>query len=170
MKKINNNWFCIYTNPREEQIALNELINQGLDVYFPKYLRTVSHARKIQEKIFPLFPRYFFVLEKENVSFSLIKRTRGVANYIHQNDGTPVRVKQEIIDFIKSRENSYGYVKINNQRFIKGDKIVVTNGTFSNLSAVFLKQSGEERANIILEFLGRENILDMPLEHIDRQN
>tara|TARA_Y100000590_G_C15462936_1_gene917185 strand:+ start:341 stop:859 length:519 start_codon:yes stop_codon:yes gene_type:complete len=170
MSKKNNSWFCIYTNPREEQIALHELINQGLHVYFPKYIRTISHARKIQKKIFPLFPRYFFALETNEVSFSLIKRTRGVANYVHQNDGNPIRIKQEIIDFIKSRENSSGYIQINNDRFTKGDKILVTNGTFTNLSAIFLKQCGHERAKIIVELLGRENILQMPLNHIDRQN
>ena len=77
---MNNNWFCIYTNAREEQIAFNELLIQGLKIYFPRYRRTIRHARKSQEKIFSLFPRYFFALELEafylstSVPFSLTSK------------------------------------------------------------------------------------------------
>jgi len=141
-----------------------------LDIYFPRYRRIVNHARKSQEKIFPLFPRYFFALENIDISFSSINRTRGVAKYIHQHDGSPVPIRQQVIDFIKSREGSCGYIQLNNQRFIKGDKIVLTNGIFTNLSAIFLNQSDEERAKIILEFLGRKHVLPMPLDYLDRQN
>ena len=59
MKK-KNNWFCIYTNARQEQLAFQELLLKDIDIYFPRYRRTVHHARKSQEKLFPLFPRYFF--------------------------------------------------------------------------------------------------------------
>ena len=166
---MNNNWFCIYTKAREEQIAFNELLIQGLKVYFPRYRRTIRHARKSQEKIFSLFPRYFFALENEKVSFSSIKRTRGVADFIHNYDGSPMRVKQEIIDLIKSREDSNGYIQINNQRFNKGDQVIFTRGILSSLRAIFLKQSNSESGRIILELLGREHTLSTPLDCLDRQ-
>ena len=46
MKKMNKNWLCIYTNAREEHLAFQELLMQGLNLYFPRYKRTVRHARK----------------------------------------------------------------------------------------------------------------------------
>lgn len=166
--KINKTWFCIYTNAKEENMAFNELLNQGLHLYFPRYQRTVSHARKIQKKVYPLFPRYFFVFHNDTVSLSLIKRTRGLVNYIHHNDGSPVVVHQDVINFLKSREDSDGYIRINSQRFNKGDKVFVTQGIFVNLSAIFLTQSDEERARIILQFMGRDHIVPMPLNYLDR--
>ena len=169
MKKIRNNWFCIYTNANEEHIAFNELLLKGLKIYFPRYKRTIKHARRSQEKIFSLFPRYFFALENENVHFSSINRTRGVSSYLHNDDGSPITVKQEVIDFIKSREDSNGYIQLNNERFSKGDKLVLTRGIFSSLKAIFLKQCNSENARIVIEFMGREHVLPTPLEYLDRQ-
>ena len=169
MKKMNNNWFCIYTNAREEQIAFHELLTQGIEIYFPRYKRIVKHARKSQEKIFSLFPRYFFALETEETSFSNIKRTRGVADYIHTYDGSPFRIKQEIIDQIKSREDPNGYIQINNKRFAKGDKVILTKGILSTLNAIFLNQSDSKSGKVLLELLGREHILSTPLDYLDRQ-
>ena len=169
MKKIRNNWFCIYTKPREELIAYNELTIKGIEIYFPRYKRIIRHARKSENKIFSLFPRYLFAHENNHFSYSLINRTRGVSNYVHYNDGSPMRVKQEIIDFIKSREDSKGYIKLNEHRFTKGDKVIFTKGIFANLRAVFQKQNDSGRANILLKFLGREHILPAPLDYLDRQ-
>ena len=167
MKK-NNNWFCIYTNHREELIAFNELLMKGLELYFPRYIRTVKHGRKSQEKIFSLFPRYFFALKNNEISFSSIKSTRGVSSYVHYNDGTPMRVKQELIDFIKSREDSKGYIQLNDQRFIRGDKLILTKGIFANSNAIFHNQEDATRASIVLKFMGREHILPTPLDYLDR--
>ena len=170
IEKINKRWFCIYTNAREEQIAFQELLLQGLDLYFPRYKRKVNHARKSQEKIYPLFPRYFFALQNNEISLSSLKRTRGLANYIHYHDGTPVFVHQEVINFLKAREDSCGYIQLNNQRFNQGDTVVVTEGIFTRLSAVFLHQKDVERARIMLEFMGREHIVSIPLDSLDRPN
>ena len=169
MKKMNNNWFCIYTNAKEEQIAFHELLNLGLDIYFPRYKRTIKHARKCHEKIFSLFPRYFFAKNSNNVSFSSIKSTRGVSDYLHNCDGSPFRVKQEVIDIIKSREDSSGFIKINNQRFTNGDNIVLTKGILTSIKAIFLNQSDSESGKILINLLGREHILPTPLDYLDRQ-
>ena len=168
MKKTNKNWFCVYTNFREEHIAFQELLLQNLHLYFPRYRQTVRHARKTQEKVYPLFPRYFFALHDSIVSFSVLKRTRGLATYIHHSDGTPVCVSQEVIDFLKAREDSHGYIRMNNQRFKSGENIQVIQGPLSSLSAVFLTQKDEERAKIMLDFMGREQILSVPLDYLDR--
>ena len=160
-------WFCVYTNAREENLAYKGLLLQGFDLYLPLYRRTVRHARKVKEKIYPFFPRYFFALHDTELSLSTLKRTRGVGTYIHQHDGKPVPVRQEVIDFLKSREDSNGYIRMNNQRFNKGEQVLVTQGVLNNLSAVFLTQKDEERAKILLEFMGREHNLLVPLDYLD---
>lgn len=169
---MNNNifWFCVYTNAREENLAYHELLHQGFDIYFPLYRRIVRHARKIHEKICPFFPRYFFALNNNTIPLSVLKRTRGVGTYIHQYDGTPVPVANKVIDLLKAREDSQGYIRMNDKRFKKGDQVIVTQGSLNNLSAIFLTQKDEERANILLKFLGREHKLSMPLDYLERIN
>ena len=80
-----------------------------------------------------------------------------------------MRIKQEIIDQIKSREDSNGYIQINNKRFTKGDEVILTKGILSTLKAIFLNQSDSKRGKVLLELLGREHILSTPLDYLDRQ-
>ncbi len=168
MNRANNKWICIYTNAREENIAFNELLKIGLNLYFPRYKKTVSHARKIIEKIYPLFPRYLFAQLSKEICFSLLKRTRGLADYMHDAYGIPTTVNNKIIHYLKNREDIEGFIQLNNDRFKKGDRITITQGYLKNIPAVFLNQSDEERVKILLELMGREHILKMPLNYIDR--
>jgi transcriptional antiterminator RfaH len=168
MKKTDKNWFCIYTNPREENLAFNELSNKGWRLYFPRYKRTISHARKIEEKIYPFFPRYFFALNNNYFSLTSLKKTRGLANYIHYYDGTPAYVNNDVINLLKTREDQNGFIRLNCKRFNRGNKVFVIKGTFKKLSAIFLVQNDDERAKVMLEFMGREHIVPMPLDYLDR--
>ena len=72
-------------------------------------------------------------------------------------------MNQEVIDLLKAREDSHGYIRMNSKRFTPGDTVSVTQGLFANLSAVFLTQEDGERAKILLEFMGREQILPIRL-------
>jgi len=168
MKKTNNSWFCIYTNAREEHIAFSELLRKNIELYFPRYRRTIRHARQTQSKIYPFFPRYFFALNNSNVSFSDLKRTRGLSNYIHNKDGSPVKVRQDVISYLKDQEDSDGYIRINNHRFMSGERVLITEGPLASLSSVFLTQKDDERAKIMLNFMGCEQVLSVPLDHLDR--
>ena len=51
-------------------------------------------------------------------------------------------------------------------QFACGDAVRITEGPFSELEAIFLRNDGEERAILLLTLLHREQRLKMPLRSI----
>ena len=51
-------------------------------------------------------------------------------------------------------------------QFSRGDAVRITEGPFSELEAIFLRNDGEERAILLLTLLHREQRLKMPLRSI----
>lgn len=54
-------WYVVQTHINGEAKAANNLTRQGFGVYFPRYLKRRSHARRVDVVARPLFPRYLFV-------------------------------------------------------------------------------------------------------------
>tara|TARA_Y100001970_G_C14133729_1_gene803142 strand:+ start:842 stop:1348 length:507 start_codon:yes stop_codon:yes gene_type:complete len=165
---MKSQWICIYTNFREENLASASLSKIGCRIYFPRYKKVINHARKKVEKILPLFPRYFFALKDKNFSLSDLNSARGLNKYISNEKGFPSSVDESVINFLKSREDSDGLIKINHKRFKTGDKIRITKGQFSSLYGIFSSENDEERAKIMMNFLGREHLLSINLNYLDR--
>ena len=53
-------WYAVYTQPHAETKAAEHLLRQGYSAYLPRYRTWVSHARRRQPVLRPLFPRYLF--------------------------------------------------------------------------------------------------------------
>ena len=54
-------WIVVQTKPNCELKAKVNLVRQGFDVFFPKFLKPVCQFNKIKKKIMPLFPSNLFV-------------------------------------------------------------------------------------------------------------
>src|SRR5260370_41042717 len=54
-------WYAVHTQPNRELRANSQLENQGYEVFLPRRLKTVRHARKLTNVAAPFFPRYLFV-------------------------------------------------------------------------------------------------------------
>ena len=52
----NTRWYVAKTQPNAELKARFHLERQGFEVYLPRYMRRVSHARRISWEPRPLFP------------------------------------------------------------------------------------------------------------------
>ncbi|MBV8132901.1 MAG: transcriptional activator RfaH, partial [Alphaproteobacteria bacterium] len=53
-------WYAVFTQPHGETKAVEHLLRQGYFAYLPRYRTWVSHARRRQTVLRPLFPRYLF--------------------------------------------------------------------------------------------------------------
>ena len=74
-------WFVVYTHPREEALAQENLARQGFETYWPRYRKRSSHARQVQEVAASLFPRYLFAaFDMSETGWRTIRSTRGVVD------------------------------------------------------------------------------------------
>lgn len=160
-------WFVVYTQPLKETVAKQHLEEQGYDVYLPMFKKTRRHARRTDEVLQPLFPRYLFVgLDLKLDAWRAVNGTRGVA-YLLLNDGHPLGISTSIIEELKVLEND-GVVPIECvSAFTKGENLRVVDGVFKDQVAVFQRMGDKQRVQLLLNFLGRDTRITVPVYAVE---
>jgi transcriptional antiterminator RfaH len=158
------NWFVVYTQPRNEDLASEHLARQGFDVYFPRYRKTRSHARRVDVVPSPLFPRYIFVgFDVMSATWRSIRSTRGVIDIV-RNGIDPVPVPEGTIEEIKAREDDGGFVVLGKHlRLARGDRFRIDSGPFASCVAIFESKKDEARVIALLSLLGRKVSVELPI-------
>ncbi|MDF3033482.1 MAG: hypothetical protein K0R76_436 [Alphaproteobacteria bacterium] len=156
-------WFVVHTQPCKESVAQKHLSEQGFDAYLPKFKKTRRHARKVEEVLAPLFPRYLFVgIDLEVDAWRSVQGTRGVS-YLLVSDNQPAVVPSRIIQGLKNQENAEGLLPVDSMAlFTKGEKVRVLEGAFKDYVAVFEKMDDKQRVQLLLSCLGREVNVYLP--------
>jgi len=142
-------WYAIHTKPLQEERTEQNLRAWRVETYAPRVWegRSKLSARAVGSSR-PLFPRYIFARFDPELMCHKVTYTRGVSSVVTFGS-EPAPIADEIIDLIKSREQD-GFVRLA-EEFEKGDPVVVTEGTFSNLKGLFVREMKDrERVMILL--------------------
>lgn len=160
-------WYVVYTHPREEQVAAENLDRQGYVTYWPRYRRRVSHARKVQEITSSLFPRYLFVsFDPTATGWRSIRSTRGVVDLV-RNGFEPTRVSSQLIEQMRTREDGEGCVVLGRQiELTKGQRITLKGDAFKGHDLIFETMKDADRVVVLLTMLGREFKVEVPLSSV----
>ena len=150
-------WYVVQTHVNGEAKAASNLVRQGFGVYFPRYLKRRSHARKIDTVARPLFPRYLFVaIDLATQRWRSIQSTIGVSHLVSWG-GSPASVNHDVVGALKQREDEGGFVRLERRvRFSPGDTVRVLEGAFTDSLALVEGINDRERVAILLDFLGRK--------------
>lgn len=168
-------YFVVQTHSNVEALAEASLSAEprNFDVYFPKVLARLSHARKVTLAPRPFLPRYGFVRD-DGRSVSLIKTARGVCTVIRLGSD-PARVRHSVIQDIIDREVEIEVVlngKRAKRRFVQIDpgsvpatsykydeQVRVVDDAGNTLTTALFKQMrGETRAELFFGVLGKLNV------------
>ncbi len=160
-------WYAVYTQPRNESLASEHLVRQGFEVFFPRYLRRRSHARRLDTVAAPLFPRYLFVsFDAEAAGWRSIRSTRGVIDLVRIGLD-PAPVPCTVIDGIRSREDENGFVVLaRNLHLTRGSRIRIAGGAFAACEAIFEAQKDADRVIVLLSLLGRVVSAQIPIHAV----
>lgn len=151
-------WYVAQTQLQSEAKASANLAQQGFEVYLPRYLRTVRHARRVNVVRAPLFPNYLFVrLDLETQRWRAINSTVGVKRLVG-HDGTPARISSSVVDDLKEHETADGFSSMVSPvvRFKAGDAVRILRGAFDSCRGIFQGRTDHERVEILLDMLGRK--------------
>lgn len=150
-----SHWITIYTKPKQEGIAMTNIIRQGYDVYCPMVMRRVSHARKVQTVLRPLFPNYIFVkLEQHKQQWRPLLSTKGVTSVVCF-DNKPSLLPATLIDQLRSSEAEGNLVESTAPQFKPGDEVNITDGPFKNFIAKTLSVADKDRIWLMLDLMGQ---------------
>ena len=163
-------WFLIYTKPRQEERAKENLENQGFETFLPM----IAYEKIKQPKLYslkPMFPRYLFTkfsVEKKN--WVHIKSTRGVSHVITFGDKL-TEVPDSLVGFLKTKVDDHNVVKlkVTKPAFQKGDKLVINKGVFQGKEAKFLSTTGKERVRILLKLMNELIITEVSGHDVGRK-
>jgi transcriptional antiterminator RfaH len=150
-------WYVVHTQPHKEVHADLHLRRQGFTTYLPRYLRSRRHARKTEAVVRPLFPRYLFVaLDMARDRWRSIQSTVGVSHLVLAGE-EPLWVPDGVLDEIRARETTEGYVTLGLPVGIgPGSRVRLIDGLFADAKGVLERIADDRRVAILLELLGRE--------------
>jgi len=155
-------WFAVYTKPRQEQIALENLERQGFKCFLPMAINPYQRRSASKLRIEPLFPRYLFLNAIPNQqSLGPVRSTRGVATLVRF--GTELaRLPEEVIRAVNSRcDPESGLVKLDPVPVAPGDKVKVFDGPLAGLEGIFKERKGKKRALLLASLLGTESTVEV---------
>ena len=132
---------------------MTNLNRQGFECYMPmlKMEKMRRHKATLVEE--PMFPRYLFIrldTSGSGPSWSPIRSTLGVSQLVRFG-GQPAVVDSKLIELLRTREQ----VGQPERLFQAGEKVVVTDGPFAGIEAIFKTADAESRAMILLDMLSK---------------
>lgn len=164
MSGLEAQWFAIYTKPRQESIALDHLSRQGYECFLPFALNPYQRRRRSDAvvPVEPMFPRYLFlraILEQDNLA--PIRSTRGVIGLVRSSTRLTV-VPAAVIKALQARmDMDTGLIRLSPVVVRPGDKVRIFDGPLAGVEGIFAAVSGESRALLLIELLGRQTTVEL---------
>lgn len=147
-------WFVIHTKPRQEQRALINLTQQGYQCYLPMLTLEKLGRGRLNVVKEPLFPRYLFIClddSRYGQNWAPIRSTWGVVGLVTFGNN-PAKIDTILIELLYQQQS----IKEDPQRlFSHGDHLLISDGPFAGLEAIYQMACGESRAMVLIELMGK---------------
>jgi transcriptional antiterminator RfaH len=163
-------WYTIQTKPRKELQVYRYLLASGLlsEVYYPSL--TVKPVNPRASTIRAFFPGYLFVnVDLKILGEGHLEWAPGAVGLVRFG-GEPAVVPENFINELKTR-----IVQLNRSggmlsgELKSGDPVRVSAGPFEGYEAIFDHYlNGEERVQILLQWLGRRIKVTTPAKNLKR--
>jgi transcriptional antiterminator RfaH len=146
-------WYLVYAKPRQEKTAVENLLRQKYEVYFPqiRMWRTRRGARQLVVE--PLFPRYLFIhLDSQSDNWAPIRSTLGVTSLVRFG-AEPARVPDPLIDYLVSRQDAEGLHEWAQPALKVGGRARVVSGPLAGYEGILVAKNSRERVVILLDMV-----------------
>ncbi|HOG46259.1 MAG TPA: transcription termination/antitermination NusG family protein [Anaerolineae bacterium] len=156
-------WYTLHTKPHKEYLVRDLMAQRGITAYLP----LLQHEGRRAE---PFFARYLFVrLDLAQVALSSLDWAPGVTRVVSFG-GQPATVPDGVIQWLQDR-----LAHTNSREFYKrlplrpNDRLRVVAGPLRGMEALFERRlSGEERARVLVEIMGRLTSCEIAMQWLER--
>jgi len=149
-----SNWYLIHTKIRQERVALDNLERQGFECFLPQIQVEKLRQSTLQVVQEALFPRYLFIrldTSREGQNWAPIRSTVGVSRLVTFGN-VPAKIADGLVALIRT-QTQRGKVQL--RHFAPGELVVVTDGPFAGLEAIYQMKDGEGRVMVLLNILSK---------------
>jgi transcriptional antiterminator RfaH len=148
-------WYLIYTKPRQEKCALQNLEQQGYQCYLPLLPKEKLRHGALALSDEPLFPRYLFIRLAQDFmakSWSPIRSTKGVSRLVRFGV-EPARIDDALVDLLRAHETSM--LAEPERLFRAGERVQLTEGPFAGIEGIYQMADGDRRVMVLIEIFSR---------------
>lgn len=145
-------WYVVATRPRQELVARDHLTRQGYSVLLPEISLKKRRQSRWVAVVEPLFPGYLFVqLAFGQDDAAPIRSTRGCRDLVRFGEHHPP-MPAIVLEALMGQADS---VTEGSPLFTAGEALRIEGGPFAGLTAVFDMPKGDDRAQVLIEMLGK---------------
>ena len=149
---ITSAWFVAMSKPRGEELAYQQLTNQGFDVYLPMCPRAVRRRGRHLTEVSPMFPRYLFVRPShEEQGIASVRSTVGVQQLVCFGNEFALAAESLVSDIRAMEARLRGDPEP--LPFKAGDEVEITEGPFAGITAKVFA-CAENRVMLLFQLLG----------------
>ena len=160
-------WYLVATKPRQEATAQEHLIRQGYSALLPTLNFNKRRRGKWQRVTEPTFPGYVFVgLEPGRDDMAPIRSTQGCRDLVRFSQ-QPAVVHEDIIKALQMGNSAQGASADEiKDPFSPGDVVMIEDGPFQGLSAIYCMNKGANRVQALITLLGRAQHLNVHIHSV----
>ncbi len=135
---------------------MQHLERQGFECFLPMAVNPYQKRTQKRPRIEPLFPRYLFLhAVADQQSLGPVRSTRGVNNLVRFGLELAVMAEAAISSIMNRCDPHNGLVRLDPVPVGPGDRVKVFDGPLAGVEGLFQAVSGEQRALLLVELMGR---------------
>lgn len=150
-KEVGVVWNVVATKPAEELRAAAHLSNQGFDIFLPRVRKTVRHARRVTNRLVPLFPGYLFVAADPAARWRAVNGTVGVRHIVTAGE-RPARVEPGFVEALQEGARADGTVDLSPILEV-GDRVEVATGPMAGRIGQLVGLDAQGRVAVLMTLL-----------------
>lgn len=155
-------WFAVYTKPRQEHLARENLERQGFRCFLPLAVNPYQRRTARKPRIEALFPRYLFLQAvPDRQSLGPVRSTRGVCTLVHFGRRLATLPERVVESIKRLRDPDSGLVRLDPVPVATGDRVEVFDGPLAGLQGIFTERKGSKRALLLMELLGTVSTVEV---------
>lgn len=146
-------WYLLYCKRGQLLRARSHLERQEVTCLSPMItLEKMVRGKRIEVSE-PLFPNYLFVeFDPERIHTTTISATRGVSHFVRFG-ALPATIPQNVIDELSQYQIQ---ILTDPKTPQPGDQVMIMEGIFSGLQAIYTEPDGEARSMLLLNLLNKQ--------------
>lgn len=154
------NWYALYTKPRAEFKAAEQLLELGIEYYLPVVTKVKQWSDRKKKIAEPLLRGYIFIYGNEKERILSLEQYSIIRCVFDQ--GRPAKIPGWQIENIKTMLNSKSDISIH-EGLIPGRKVLIKNGPFEGVVGV-IQDTGDGKNSIAvsIDLLNRAILAHLP--------
>ena len=160
-------WYVIYTKPRAEEVAEEELGKKAISDFLPRIRQIRVRKHRLRECIQPLFPNYVFARFIIPDEYYDVIWAKGVKRIVGGR-GAPVPLDDSVVLFLKQQSDERDLIQPK-PNLKTGDTVRVKQGPLRGLWGVVSGEiDAKGRVRILMDILRSGTRVKLPYSYVER--